>query len=97
MIVPVALFAGMLRALQIDEGTIEKAEAAPSALAESFRNRRLCIVRFIARRDVVPQDYTGQIVTQSLGYDGVKNSARRELLRLSEKRAICGGGVFFDC
>jgi hypothetical protein len=52
MMLPVALFAGMLNALQIVEGTIEKAEAAPSALAESFRNLRLCIVRFIARRDV---------------------------------------------
>lgn len=66
MIVPVALLAGMLNALQIVVGTIEKAEAAPIAPAESFRNLRLCIVRFIGGRDVVAVNYKRQIVTPGL-------------------------------
>jgi len=38
---PVALLAGMLSALQMVAGIIEKAEAAPNAPAVNFRKMRL--------------------------------------------------------
>jgi len=45
MIVPVALLASMLNALEMVEGMIEKAEVAPIAPAVNFRKRRLGIGR----------------------------------------------------